>query len=102
MMRADLFIRGQCYEIHDWNEEKSHEDEEYIPPDLCPHLLTHSILNVIIIYPGRKERFLPSDCKNGTFWKDMVKLMFIASMKKILPLFCSGNPKSNGIKLGIL
>jgi hypothetical protein len=49
----------------DWNEEKIHEDED--EEDLCPHLLTHSILKVIIIYPRLKERFLPSDCKNGTF-----------------------------------
>jgi len=80
--------------------KKSPEDEEYIPPNLCPHLLTHSILNVNIIYPRLKERFLCSDCQNGTLWKDMVKLMFIASMKKILPLVSSGNPKSNGIITG--
>jgi len=91
----------------DWNEEKSHEDKEYIPPDLCPRLITHSILNVIIIYPRLKERFLPSYGKNGTFWKDMVKLIFIASMKKILLLFSSGNPKTDRelslvLKLGIL
>jgi hypothetical protein len=55
---------------------------------------------VIIIYPRLKERFLLSYCKNGTFWKGMVKLMFIASMKKILPLFSSGNLKTDGIITG--
>jgi hypothetical protein len=62
---------------------------------------------VITIYPRLKEGFLPSDCKNGTFWKDMVKLMFIAGVKKILPLFSFGNLKSNResslvLKLAIL
>jgi len=43
---------------------------------------------------------LPPDGKNGTLWKDTVKLMFIAGMEKILPLFSSANPKSSGIFTG--
>jgi hypothetical protein len=45
-------------EIRDWNWEKSHEDKQYIPPDLCPSLLTQTKLNVIIIYTR-----LEADCK---------------------------------------
>jgi hypothetical protein len=54
------------------------------------------IIYMICIYPGLKQRFLPPDCKNGTFWKEMVKTsVYHNSDKDLLPSFSSiGNPKS--------
>jgi hypothetical protein len=29
----------------DWNKKNSHQDKEYVPPGVCPHLTTQAKLN---------------------------------------------------------
>jgi hypothetical protein len=61
----------------------SYEDEEYMPPDLSPHLIPEPELNDLtqdLNLSKIKAEVIASRLKNGTFWKGMLRLLFIVTV----------------------
>jgi hypothetical protein len=60
----------QFDEVMDLYGENNYEDEEYVPPDLCPHLIMQPELNNLtydLNLSKIKEEFTTSRLQNGTF-----------------------------------
>jgi len=86
-LRPTLHDEGLCFhkrpelgnlefdEVMDCNGENKYEHEEYVPSDLCLHLIMQPELNNLTYYLNLlkiKAGVTTSRLQNGTFWKGML------------------------------